>query len=144
MIKTFEANPNTSCGLRPRLRRDLDHAERQEESAVFTLLLAFSMLQLAVCSLDGAVWSVHLALWALELIIKKFQAPVRGSQEAAWTLQRLSGGDNWLPGPSKSFENRCRNAQRTLRRAFRASGRCWRGLNNEKPQKQHCFHHFRP
>ena len=42
MIKTFEANPNTSCGLRPRLRRDLDHAERQEKSAVFTLLLAFN------------------------------------------------------------------------------------------------------
>ena len=61
MIKTLEANPNTSCGLRPRLRRDLDHAERQEESAVFTLLLAFSMLQLAVCSLDGAVWDHHLA-----------------------------------------------------------------------------------
>ena len=97
MIKTFAANPNTSCGLRPRLRRDLDHAERQEESAVFTLLLAFSMLQLAVCSLDGAVWSVHLAFWALELIIKTLQAAVRGSQEAAWTLQRLSGGDNWLP-----------------------------------------------
>jgi len=61
MIKTLEANPNTSCGLRPRLRRDLDHAERQEESAVFTLLLAFSMLQLAVCSIDGAVWDHHLA-----------------------------------------------------------------------------------
>ena len=92
MIKTFEANPNTSCGLRPRLRRDLDHAERQEESAVFTLLLAFSMLQLAVCSLDGAVWSVHLALWALELIIKTLQTAIRGSQEAAWTLQRLTTG----------------------------------------------------
>ena len=103
MIKTFEANPNTPCGLRPRLRRDLDHAERQEESAVFTLLLAFSMLQLAVCSLDGAVWSVYLALWALELIIKTLQAAVRGSQEAAWTLQRLSGGDNWLPRRSKSI-----------------------------------------
>ena len=76
MIKTFEANPNTSCGLRPRLRRDLDHAERQEENAVFTLLLAFSMLQLAGCSLDFAVWSVHLALWALELIIKTLQAAV--------------------------------------------------------------------
>ena len=38
MMKMFEENPNTSCGLRPRLRRDLDHAERQEESAVFTLL----------------------------------------------------------------------------------------------------------
>ena len=87
MIKTFEANPNTSCGLRPRVRRDLDHAERQEENAVFTSLLAFSMLQLAVCSLDGAVWSVHLALWALELIIKTLQAAVRGSQEAAWMLQ---------------------------------------------------------
>ena len=74
MIKTFEANPNTSCGLRPRLRRDLDHAERQEENTVFTLLLALSILQLAVCSLDGAVWSVHLALWALELIIKTLQA----------------------------------------------------------------------
>ena len=102
MIKTFEANPNTSCGLRPRLRRDLDHAERQEESVVFTLLLAFSILQLAVCSLDGAVWSVHLALWALELIIKTLQAAVRGSQEAAWTLQRLSVGDNWLPRRSKT------------------------------------------
>ena len=45
MIKTLEANPNTSCGLRPRLRRELDHAEREEESAVFILLLAFSMLQ---------------------------------------------------------------------------------------------------
>ena len=42
MIKMFEANPNTSCGLRPRLRRDLDHTERQEESAVFTSLLALS------------------------------------------------------------------------------------------------------
>ena len=102
MIKTFEANPNTSCGLRPRLRRDLDHAERQEESVVFTLLLAFSILQLAVCSLDGAVWSVHLALWALELIIKTLQAAVRGSQETAWTLQRLPGGDNWRPGRPKS------------------------------------------
>ena len=90
MIKTFEVNPNTSCGLRRRLRRDLDHAERQEESAVFTLLLAFSMLQLDVCSLDGAVWSVHLALWALELIIKTLQAAVRGSQEASQALHRLS------------------------------------------------------
>ena len=82
MIKTFEANPNTSCGSRPRLRRDLDHAERQEESCVFTL---------------GPVWSVHLALWALELITKTLQAAVRDSHEAAWTLQRLPGGDNWLP-----------------------------------------------
>ena len=72
----------------------VDHAERQEESAVFTLLLAFSMLQLDGCSLDGAVWSVHLALWALELIIKTLQAAVRGLQEAAWTLQRLPGVDN--------------------------------------------------
>ena len=79
MIKTFEANPNTSCGLRPRLRRDLDHAEQQEESAVFTLLLALSILQLAVCSLDGAVWSVHLALWALELIIKTLPRSCLGS-----------------------------------------------------------------
>ena len=63
----------------------------------FTLLLAFSMLQLGVCLLDGAVWSVHLAPWALEWLIKMLQAAVRGSQEAAWTLQRLSGGDNWLP-----------------------------------------------
>ena len=102
MIKTFEANPNTSCGLRPRLQRDLDHAERQEKNAVFTLLLAFSMLQLAVCSLDDAVWSIHLALWALELIIKTLQTAVRGSQEAAWTLPRLSGGDNWLLRRSKS------------------------------------------
>ena len=76
MIKTFEENPNTSCGLRPRLRRDLDHAERQEESAVFTLLLAFSMLQLAVCSLDGAVWDHHLAFWVLELTFEAFQAAV--------------------------------------------------------------------
>ena len=35
MIKTFEANPNTSCGLRPRLRRDLDHAEREEDNFVW-------------------------------------------------------------------------------------------------------------
>ena len=102
MIKTFEVNRNTSCGLRPRLRRDLDHAERQKESAVFTLLLAFSMLQLAVCSLDGAVWSVHLALWALELISKTLKAAVRGSQEAARTLHRLSGGDHGRPGRPKS------------------------------------------
>ena len=76
MVTEFKVPPSMSCGLRPRLRRDLDHAERQEESAVFTLLLAFSMLQLAVCSLDGAVWSVHLALWALELIIKTLQGAV--------------------------------------------------------------------
>ena len=98
-----EANPNTSCGPRPRLPRNLDHAERKEESAVFTLLWAFSMLQLAVWSLDGAVWSIHLALWALELILKTLQAAVRASQEAAWTLQRLSGGDNWLPRRSKGI-----------------------------------------
>ena len=56
-------------------------------------VLFSSMLQLAVCSLDDAVWSIHLALWALELIIKTLQTAVRGSQEAAWTLQRLPGGD---------------------------------------------------
>ena len=28
------------------------------------------------------------------------------------------------------------------RRAFRASGRSWRALNNEKPQKHYGFHHL--
>ena len=44
MIKTFETNPNTSCGLRPRLRRDLDHAEHEEDSIAFTLLLQLNIV----------------------------------------------------------------------------------------------------
>ena len=68
----------------------VDHAERQEESAVFTLLLASSMLPLAVCSLDGAVWSVHLALWALELIIKTIQA-AQGNSKTLHSLDMSLG-----------------------------------------------------
>ena len=73
------------------------------------LAIAFSVLQLAVCSLDYIVCSVHLSLWALELIIKTRQAAVIGSQEAARTLQRLSGGDHGRPGRPKSSQNRFRN-----------------------------------
>ena len=84
------------------------------------------------------------------------------SQEAACTLQRLSGRDNWqrrrCPDAHKRLPGRCRGCleatiggldppeaskiapeptQRTPRRALRASGRSWRPLKNEKPQK-HC------
>ena len=41
MVKTLEANPNTSCGLRPRLRRDLDHAERPSRECCFHLTAGF-------------------------------------------------------------------------------------------------------
>ena len=84
------------------------------------------------------------------------------SQEAACTLQRLSGRDNWqrrrcpdthkrLPGRSrgcleatiggpdaqKAPKIASETLQRAPRQSFRASGRSWRPLNNEKPQKHY-------
>ena len=90
------------------------------------------------------------------------------SQEAAWTLQRLSGRDNWqrrrcpdahkrLPGRSrgcleatiggpddqKASKIALETMQRASKRTMRAPGRSWRALNNEKHQKHNGFHHFR-
>ena len=46
------------------------------------------------------IWhlALHLAPWALQTL----HAAVRDTQEAAWTLQRLSGGDHGQPGRPKS------------------------------------------
>ena len=45
--------------------------------------------------------------------------------------------------PSETPKIASETTQRVPGRAFRASGRSWRPLNNEKPQKHYGFHHFR-
>ena len=41
MISIFKTIPSIPCGLRPRLRRDLDHAERDDDRRCLRLIAGF-------------------------------------------------------------------------------------------------------
>ena len=96
MIQTHQTNPSIPCGLRPRLRRDLDHAKCEEDSIVFNWLQLSQQLPEAHKELPGRSKGCLDAKNAARCL-----------QEAARTLQRMPGRNNWR-------RRRCPDAHKRL------------------------------
>ena len=143
MIKTFKANPNTSCGLRPRLRRDLDHAERQEESC-FHLTAGFLNAPIS-CLL--ARWRCLVSPFGcLSAGIDHQDAPssclklTRGcldAQEAVWRRQKAAQTIKKL---KKLLQKRSRERASKRSEPQDAPGE---DSTLKNPKNTMIFHHFR-